>query len=164
MYRVILKIQVKDENKEVLKAFCNLEQKLKEVEHGDGDLIRSPSLKDVLNEKNNLFKKVKSLEFDVERLRSVKMKSELKIQALEQKIFEVEDNKKQLDTELSKKIKNLEFEVERCKSVKLKNDLKVQALEQKVTEVEDGKKQIEQDLKNDDVKKKDLLEKTHKVL
>ena len=121
-------------------------------------------MKDVLNERNSLLTKVKSLEFTVESLRSVKMKSDLKIQALEQKLF---DDKKLLESEFSKKIKNLEqdlqFEVERCKSVKLKNDLKVQALEQKVTEAEDDKKKVEEVLKNDDYKKKDLLEKTHKV-
>ena len=117
-------------------------------------------MKDVLNERNNLLTKVKSLEFAVESLRSVKMKSDLKIQLLEQKLL---DDKKLLESEFSKKIKNLEFEVERCKSVKLKNDLKVQALEQKVTEVEDDKKKVEEVLKNDDFKKKDLLEKTHKV-
>ena len=121
-------------------------------------------MKDVLNERNNLSTKVKSLEFTVESLRSVKMKSDLKIQALEQKLF---DNKKLLESEFSKKIKDLEqdleFEVERCKSIKLKNDLKLQALEQKVTEAEDEKKKVEEVLKNDDCKKKDLLEKTHKV-
>ena len=62
-----------------------------------------------------------------------------------------------------KKNKGLEFEVERFKAVKLKNDMKIQMLEQKSKSSDEAKKQIELDLKNDDCKKKELIDKTRKV-
>ena len=63
---------------------------------------------------------------------------------------------------LMKKNKALEFEVERFKAVKLKNDMKIQMLEQKSKSSDEAKKQIELDLKNDDCKKKELIDKTRK--
>ena len=64
---------------------------------------------------------------------------------------------------LMKKNKGLEFEVERFKAVKLKNDMKIQMLEQKSKSFDEAKKQVELDLKNDDYKKKELIDKTRKV-
>ena len=93
------------ENKQILKAFCKLELELKEAKEGG------------LGEIGNLMKKNKSLE----------------------------------------------FEVERFKAVKLKNDMKIQMLEQKSKSSDEAKKQIELDLKNDDSKKKELIDKTRKV-
>ena len=93
------------ENKQILKAFCKLELQLKEAKEGG------------LGEIGNLMKKNKSLE----------------------------------------------FEVERFKAVKLKNDMKIQMLEQKNKSCDEAKKQVELDLKNDDCKKKELIDKTRKV-
>ena len=93
------------ENKQILKAFCKLELQLKEAKEGG------------LGEIGNLMKKNKSLE----------------------------------------------FEVERFKAVKLKNDMKIQMLEQKNKSTDEAKKQVELDLKNDDCKKKELIDKTRKV-
>ena len=68
-----------------------------------------------------------------------------------------------LETWNSGRSKNLEFETGRFKSVKLKTDMKIQALDQKFRDSEEAKKKVEFELKNDDTKKKELIDKTRKV-
>jgi len=65
---------------------------------------------------------------------------------------------------LMKKNKSLEFEVDRFKAVKLNSDMKIQMLQQKSKSSDEAKKKIELDLKNDDCKKKELIDKTRKEM